>query len=188
MSNKARPQFLLINNLKLYTEASKSGSKGTFTWCDFFWVRMHFHTLHGMGCMHVNDTVHTVRLRFDEKNAITLRKIVPCERALRSEFLVATQFFQVSSNFSMIFIKFFKIPWFFQIFQVEWDLCNSLKFHFSHLELSRFLPHLSKNPFWRQMEFPALNARMEMTSLSELNFKLQYLSNNQSNIDHLCLV
>ena len=43
---------------------------------------MRFHTSHGMGCMHVNDTVDTVRLRFDEKNAIALRKIAPCERAL----------------------------------------------------------------------------------------------------------
>ena len=44
---------------------------------------MHIHTSHGMGCMHVNDTVHTVRLRFDEKNAIALRKIAPCERTFR---------------------------------------------------------------------------------------------------------
>ena len=32
--------------------------------------------------------------------------------------LVATKFFQVSCHFSMIFIKFFKIPWYFQVFQV----------------------------------------------------------------------
>ena len=29
--------------------------------------------------------------------------------------------FQVSYDFSMIFIKIFKIPWFFQVFQVEWE-------------------------------------------------------------------
>ena len=40
------------------------------------------------------------------------------------------KFFQVSCHFSMIFIKFFKIPWnfqvysdFFQVFQVKWEPC-----------------------------------------------------------------
>ena len=37
---------------------------------------------------------------------------------VKGEFLVATKFFQVSYNFSTIFIKFFKIPWYFQVFQV----------------------------------------------------------------------
>ena len=37
---------------------------------------------------------------------------------VKGEFLVATKFFQVSCHFSMIFIKFFKIPWYFQVFQV----------------------------------------------------------------------
>ena len=32
--------------------------------------------------------------------------------------LVATKFFQVAYHFSMIFIKFYKIPWYFQVFQV----------------------------------------------------------------------
>ena len=32
--------------------------------------------------------------------------------------LLALKFFQVSCHFSMIFIKFFKIPWYFQVFQV----------------------------------------------------------------------
>ena len=41
----------------------------------------------------------------------------------RGAFLVATKFFQVSYNFSMILIKFFKIPWYFQVFQVEWEPC-----------------------------------------------------------------
>ena len=36
---------------------------------------------------------------------------------VEGEFLVATKFFQVSRHFSMIFIKFFKIPYF-QVFQV----------------------------------------------------------------------
>ena len=35
-----------------------------------------------------------------------------------SKFLVATQFFQVSDRFSMIFIKIFEIPWYFQVFQM----------------------------------------------------------------------
>ena len=39
--------------------------KDPFTWCDVFLVRLRFYTLHGMGCMDVSDTVHTVRLRFD---------------------------------------------------------------------------------------------------------------------------
>ena len=54
----------------------------------------------------------------------------------------------------MIFPGFPGVLCFYQVFQVDWELCNSLKFHFSHLDLSRFRPHLSKNPFWRQMEFP----------------------------------
>ena len=40
-------------------------SKGPFTRCDFFSVRLHCFASHGMDCMDVNDTVHTVRLRFD---------------------------------------------------------------------------------------------------------------------------
>ena len=38
-------------------------------------------------------------------------------KGVQGEFLVATKFFQVSCHFSMIFIKFFKIPWYFQVFQ-----------------------------------------------------------------------
>ena len=37
---------------------------------------------------------------------------------VRGECLVATKFFQVACHFSMIFIKFYKIPWYFQVFQV----------------------------------------------------------------------
>ena len=42
-------------------------------------------TSHGMGCMDVNDIVHTVRLRL--KNAIALRKIAPCERTFNLELI-----------------------------------------------------------------------------------------------------
>ena len=41
-----------------------------------------------------------------------------CFKGVKGEFLVATKFFQVSCHFSMIFINFFKIPWYFQVFQV----------------------------------------------------------------------
>ena len=44
--------------------------------------------------------------------------ILYCFKGVKGEFLVATKFFQVSCSFSMIFIKFFKIPWYFQVFQV----------------------------------------------------------------------
>ena len=37
---------------------------------------------------------------------------------VQGEFLVSTKFFQVACHFSMIFIKFYKIPWYFQVFQV----------------------------------------------------------------------
>ena len=37
---------------------------------------------------------------------------------VQGEFLVATKFFQVACHFSMTFIKFYKIPWYFQVFQV----------------------------------------------------------------------
>ena len=37
---------------------------------------------------------------------------------IQGEFLVATKFFQVACHFSMIFIKFYKISWYFQVFQV----------------------------------------------------------------------
>ena len=40
-----------------------------------------------------------------------------CFKGVKGEFLVATKFFQVSCHFSMIFIKFFKIPYF-QVFHV----------------------------------------------------------------------
>ena len=42
----------------------------------------------------------------------------PPNLGVSGEFLVVTQFFQVSYHFSMIFIKSFKIPWYFQVFQV----------------------------------------------------------------------
>ena len=37
-------------------------------------LRLHFYTSHGMGSMDVNDTVHTVRLRFDLKCSRTQKK------------------------------------------------------------------------------------------------------------------
>ena len=39
----------------------------------------------------------------------------PPSLGVRGEFLVATQFFQVSHHFSVVFIKYFKIPWYFQV-------------------------------------------------------------------------
>ena len=44
---------------------------------------LRFSTSHGMGCMDVNDTVHTVSLRFDWIMLSHLGKIAPCERAFR---------------------------------------------------------------------------------------------------------
>ena len=40
-----------------------------------------------MGYMDVNDTVHTVRLRFDYKMLSHSEKIAPCERAFTLPFL-----------------------------------------------------------------------------------------------------
>ena len=57
--------------------------EGPFTRCDFFLVRLRFCASHGIGCMDVNDTVHTVGLRFDLKMQSHSEKIAPCERALR---------------------------------------------------------------------------------------------------------
>ena len=65
------PCALFVKNDEYVTyhffQSQKHGSKGPFRRCDFFWVRLRFFTLHGTGCMDVNDTVHTVRLRFDFK-------------------------------------------------------------------------------------------------------------------------
>ena len=60
---------------------------------------------------------------------------------VNSEFLVATKFFQVSCHFFMIFIQFFKIPWYFQVFQV-----------YSHF--SRFSRSNGNPVFW--MMIPSL--------------------------------
>ena len=46
----------------------------------------------------------------------------PPNMGVRSEILVATQFFQVSYHFPMIFIKMFTIfPGVLSFFQVEWE-------------------------------------------------------------------
>ena len=68
---------------------------------------------------------------------ITLNCILgPPNLGVRVECLVATQFFQVSYDFSMIFIKFFKIPWYFQVFQVY--------SHFSRFSRSSGNPGVSR--------------------------------------------
>ena len=54
---------------------------------------------------------------------------------VKGEFLVDTKFFPVLCHFSMIFIKFFKIPWYFQVFQVY--------SHFSRFSRSSGNPELS---------------------------------------------
>ena len=64
---------------------SRDLRKGPFTQCNFFGVRLCFYTSHGMGCMDINYTVHTVILRFYVKMQSHSEKIALCERALRAK-------------------------------------------------------------------------------------------------------
>ena len=73
---------------------------------------------------------------------------------VKGEFLVATKFFQVSCHFSMIFIKFFKIPWYFQVFQVS--------SHFSRFSRS------SGNPAFRTID--ASSRRLHLVSTFKIIF------------------
>ena len=54
----------------------------------FFLSAIAFFTSHGMGCMDVNDTIHSVRLRFDSKMQSHSEKIAPCERALNAYSII----------------------------------------------------------------------------------------------------
>ena len=72
-----------VQATKHASEGIHTGFEGPFTRCDFFWVQLRFYTSHGMGCMDVNDTVHTVKLQFDLKMLSHSEKIAPCERALK---------------------------------------------------------------------------------------------------------
>ena len=63
--------------------------------------------------------------------------------------LVALKFFQVSCHFSLIYIKFFKIPWYFQVFQVYP--------HFSRFSRSSGNPGFCYdwNPAYSLVEWPS---------------------------------
>ena len=118
------------------------------------------------------------------KHLGTTTGILYCFKGVKGEFLKAIKFFQVSCHFSMIFIKFFKIPWYFQVFQVYSHFSRFSRLSGNPDELL-VIPNLKLHWKWKEIFLKFLGLNIHKYLFAKLyNSTLKQWKEDEKEISH----